>query len=124
MKVIKNSILFQVCFFFLVLMCVVGVSYRKTPYLFNVQYQSSQDPEQDGVEKIIVSYIRGVLNCTTENFEYNEEKDRYEYVISGEENTYLNLYLNPFQTFRCALEYRLKYENSIIDHNDGFVVTL
>lgn len=124
MKFLKNSILFPTCFFVLLLVLAVGVSYKRNPYLVNIQYQSLQDPEADGVEKILVSHIDGVRNCTTENFEYNAEKDRYEYVINGAENTYLNLYLNPLQKFRCTLEYRLKYENSVIDHNDGISVTL
>lgn len=124
MSYIKKSILLQVCFFFTILGCIVGISYKKSPCLINIQYQSEQDPEEDGVEKIIVSHIEGTLNCTTENFEYNAEKCRYEYTISGAENTYFNLYLNPFQTFQCKLGYRLKNEDSVIDRNDGFLVTL
>lgn len=124
MEKIKKSIVFPVCFFILMLGSIVGISYNRNPYLINIQYQSQVDPEQDGVEKILVSHIRGVRNCTMENFEYNAERDRYEYVISGEESTYLNLYLNPFQTFRCDLEYRLKYEDSKIDQSDRIIVTL
>lgn len=124
MEKIKKSIVFPVCFFILMLGSIVGISYNRNPYLINIQYQSQADPEQDGVEKILVSHIQGVRNCTAENFEYNVERDRYEYVISSAENTYLNLYLNPLRTFRCDLEYRLKYEDSLIDHSDGIVVTL
>lgn len=124
MEKIKKGIVFPVCFFILMLGSIVGISYNRNPYLINIQYQSQADPEQDGVEKILVSHIQGVRNCTAENFEYNDARDRYEYVIDGEGSTYLNLYLNPFQTFRCDLEYRLKYEDSLIDHSDGIVVTL
>lgn len=124
MSYIKKSVWLPICFFFALLICLAGISYKKTPYLINIQYQSQLDPEQDGVEKILVSQIRGVRNCTMENFEYNAERDRYEYVISGAENAYLNLYLNPFQTFRCDLEYRLKYEDSKIDQSDRIIVTL
>lgn len=124
MEKIKKSIVFPVCFFILMLGSIVGISYNRNPYLINIQYQSQADPEQDGVEKILVSEIKGVRYCTTENFEYNAEKDRYEYVISGAENTYLNLYLNPLQTFRCNLEYRLKFEDSKIDPSDRIIVTL
>lgn len=124
MKFLKNSILVPTCFFILALVLAVGVSYKKNPYVVNIQYRSQQSPETDGVKKILVSHIDGVRNCTTENFEYNAEKNRYEYEISDEENTYLNLYLDPFQTFRCNLEYRLKYEDSVMDRNDGIVVTL
>lgn len=124
MSYIKKSIWIPLGFFFALLVCFVGISYKKTPYLINIQYQSVQNPEQDGVEKILVSEIEGVRHCTTENFEYNAERDRYEYVISGEENTYLNLYLNPLQTFRCDLEYRLKFEDSKIAPTDAIIVTL
>ena len=120
----KKNLLFVTGLFVLVLCCFVGISYKRRPYLINITYQSSQNPEQDGVEKIIISEMEGVRRETTENFVYNEERDRYEYEINGDENTYLNLYLDLFHPFRCNLEYRLRYENSEIDPHDGIAVAL
>lgn len=124
MNFIRKSIWFPLCVFLILLGCIVGLTYKKNPYVINIQYQTEMNPDQDGVKKIIVSHINGVRKCTWEDFEYNAEKDRYEYEIQQTDNTYLNFYLNPFETFECNLEYRLKYEDSVVDQNDGMIVTL
>lgn len=124
MNYIKKSMLLPICIFVVVLGCIVGGSYRKNPYLINIQYQSGQELEQDGIEKIIVSDIEGVRKSTFEAFEYNEERERYEYEIDKSDSAYLNLFLDPFHRFSSKMEYRMKTEDSAIDPTDGIIVTV